>query len=140
MITITPVDYSGTLAAIDSLVATIQVLPKEPLERYGKTATDEMKEQHDRDAHAIQRYVNRTYYLTTSIGWDVARVSGGSWRLRMYAPPFYAEAVEYGTPKSAAYPFFWVEVYGHQPAALADMTKAFMDALGRHEKAVRGQT
>jgi hypothetical protein len=59
------------------------------------------------------------------------------WRVRMFAPPFYAEAVEYGTPKSAAYPFFWVEVYGFQDAAVSRLMSEFFGALARHEARVR---
>jgi hypothetical protein len=130
-------DFTPTFQSIDRLLADIQTGQESALEWYGKTATDQMKEQHDRDAHAIQRYVNRTYYLSTSIGYDVARVSDGMWRVRMFAPPFYAEAVEYGTPKSAAYPFFWVEVYGFQDAAVSRLMSEFFGALARHEARVR---
>lgn len=132
-----PGNMGPTLDAIDRLIAEMQVVPRVPLERYGKDATDAMKDQHERDAHAIQRYVNRTYYLTTSIGYEVQRVASDTWRLRMFAPPSYAEAVEYGTPKSAAYPFFWLAVYGFESAALADLTKAFMGVLATHDATVR---
>lgn len=136
MITIKAGDLGSTFASIDQLLVDIQKGQEAALEWYGKTATDEMREQHDRDAHEIQRYINRTYYLTTSIGYDVEK-AGGSWRVRMFAPPYYAEAVEFGTPRSRAYPFFWVEVYGFQDAAVARVMQEYFTALARHETRVR---
>lgn len=137
MITIKPVDFSPTLRAVDQLIAQMEYVPRGPLEKYGHDATSEMKEQHDRDAHAIQRYVNRTFYLSTSIGWEVQHPSDAVWRLRMFAPPWYAEAVEYGTSRSQPYPFFWIEVYAFEPAAVADLSRAFFGLLARHEASVR---
>ena len=138
MLVITPGDLRPTLASIERLIDEVQEVPRVPLARYGANATAAMKERHDADAHAIQRYINRTYYLSTTIGYEVQRTHADQWRLRMFAPPFYAELVEYGTPKSAPYPFFWIEVYGFEPAAIADLTKAFMDAFARHEATIRG--
>jgi hypothetical protein len=133
-----PGNMGPTLDAIDRLIAEVQVSPRLPLEKYGRDATTAMKDQHERDAHQIQRYVNRTYYLTTSIGYEVQRIAQDTWRLRMFAPPYYAEAVEYGTAKSAAYPFFWVAVYGFEMAAVTDITRAYLGCLSRHEATIRG--
>lgn len=130
-------DFSETFDSIDTLLKDIQTLQSEGLEWYGKTATTAMKDKHDADAHEIQRYINRTYYLTTSIGYDVVKLGAEIWRLRMFAPPFYAEAVEYGTPRSRAYPFFWPAVYGFEQQALGSMTRAWLSAMTRQSTRVQ---
>lgn len=137
MLTYTPRDLSSVFRSLDRLVADVQEAPAKALEWYGDTATKRMKANHDRSAHAIQRYVNRTWYLTTTIAFDVTRISGGQSRLRMFAPPTYAEAVEFGTPRSAPYPFFWIEVYGVQPAAEAMLSGIYFGALAAHEGRMR---
>lgn len=137
MLTIIPGDLSTEINGLDRLIAEVQDAPRKVLTWYGQTATERMKANHDRDAHNIQRYVNRTWYLTTTIGYDVAQITGGTTRVRMYSPASYAEAVEFGTPRSAPYPFFWIEVYGLQPMAEARLATAYYAAFARHEAAIK---
>jgi len=123
--------------ALDDLCAAIKVDAEAALHWYGRMATSEMKSQHEADAHDIQRYVNRTWNLTRSIAYDVQRLSGETIRLRMYTPTWYAEPVEFGTPRSRAYPFFWPAVHGLEEAGRMRVIKAFLGALSAHESWVK---
>lgn len=124
--------------ALDDLCAAIKVDVQASMHWYGRIATGEMKAQHDADAHDIQRYVNRTWNLTRSIAYDVRDVGGGVQQLRMYTPVWYAELVEFGTPRSRAYPFFWPAVHGLEDTARDRVIKAFLGALAQHEAWVKG--
>jgi hypothetical protein len=122
-------DFGPTMQAIDNLMTQIPAAVHSTLEWYGDTATKQMKADHERDAHEIQRYINRTFYLTNTISADVSHPNEKVTRLIMIAPPWYAEAVEEGTPYSRAYPFFWIAVYGVQEEALMRLDRAFNDVF-----------
>ena len=122
---------------IDRFIGDYRARVRRAAEDYGKTTTERMKANHDRDAHDIQRYVNRTWYLTRSIEYDVRPWSGDRLEIRIYTPAYYAHWVENGTPRSRAYPFFWVEVYGQQPYAVTRIWEEVMDAVKYHEAVER---
>ncbi len=75
-------------------------------------------EGHPPGGHPAQ-YEDRTGLLTASVGWSIEAMP--SWNpatgsaaklpsLYVFAKAPYADLVEYGTPKSRAYPFFWPAV------------------------------
>lgn len=100
-------------------------------------ATKAMKDKHGADAHDIQRYVNRTWDLTESIGYNLEPTQhhGADLQLhpmRVFAAAPYAFDVENGVPgRSRAYPFFWQELTGgpHVEAFPADLAQAAHDLL-----------
>jgi hypothetical protein len=72
-----------------------------------------------RDAHDIQRYVNRTWDLTESIGFTpeppVDLNDKIVHTLKVFAAAPYAFDVEQGIPgRSRPYPFFWIEIYNEE--------------------------
>ena len=114
-----------TFRSLDSLQEAIQKARHDSLVTYGEDAVEGMKKRHDADAHEVMRYVNRTWYLTNSITFDTQLMSEKTERLRVFTPAFYAGMVEYGTARSKAYPFFWIEIYGLEPAAVARHSPQF---------------
>lgn len=103
---------------------------------FAEAATTRMKDKHGADAHDIQRYVNRTWDLTESIGFNLepTREEGSvHWHpMRVFAATPYAYDVENGVPgKSRPYPFFWQELTGGPVvAALPDvLTRGLHDLL-----------
>ena len=122
--------------ALDDLILQIRMDTKAALGWYGNTATTEMKANHDRDAHDVQRYVNRSWYLTNSIMFDVED-RGQTLRLRLYTPAWYAELVEHGTPRSQAYPFFWPPIRTLEPLAQQRVVQVLLEGLAKHEAWVK---
>lgn len=120
--------------SLEDLQVEIQKARHEALKVYGEDATTNMKDRHDADAHDIRRYVNRTWYLTNSITFDLQLMSDKTERLRIFTPAFYASMVENGTARSRPYPFFWVEVYGLEPEAVARLYRLFLKALSDHQR------
>lgn len=89
------------------------------LDAFGVDTTEAMRENHGKDAHDIQRYVNRTWDLTESIGFTLEppqEFNGAVvHRLEVFAAAPYAFDVEEGIPgRSRPYPFFWVEIYNEE--------------------------
>jgi hypothetical protein len=90
---------------------------------HGETTTAAMKANHERDAHSIQRYVNRTWTLTRSIVYTLGTWSGDKLAVKFFALAWYADAIENGTARTKAYPFFWKVVQ----ADLAALTRQVVD-------------
>lgn len=70
-------------------------------------------------------YIDRTGYLSQSI--TSHRL--GDRRLQIMASAPYAEDVEYGTPRSRPYPFFWPVVHELEPTFEPAIGQAVEDAL-----------
>jgi hypothetical protein len=124
-----------TQRELEGLQLAIQQARHEALDWYGKTATTNMKAKHERDAHLIERYVNRTWRLTNSIAYDIQAISDMLERLRVVATPFYAALVEFGTARSRPYPFFWIEMYGLEEMARQRVHNNVLKTLQNHQKA-----
>lgn len=92
------------------------------LEWFGKTVTTEMKEQPplghppggphplSRDEQPVfgeHAYIDRTGYLTRSIGYTIDLWQGHRAVVSVFALAPHADAVEFGTMRSRPYPFFW---------------------------------
>ena len=104
---------------------------------WAEFVTHRMKEKHDADAHDIQRYVNRTWYLTNSIGYTIEPWRSGKATLLVFATAPYAQAVEEGIPgRSRPYPFFWHEIYGFQDLLIENLRQAVAEAVRRFEDRV----
>jgi hypothetical protein len=73
------------------------------MEWFGKTVSEAAKDDHP--------YEDHTYVLTRSIGYTVESWSAKTVQVNVYAMAPYAEAVEYGTAKSRAYPFLFPQFY-----------------------------
>lgn len=122
--------------ALDDMILAIRMNLKAAMSWYGHAATTQMKADHEKDAHDIQRYVNRSWYLTNSIMYDTED-RGQAIRVRFYTPAWYAELVENGTPRSQAYPFFWPAIRGLEPIAQNRVVQVLLEALAKHETWVK---
>jgi HK97 gp10 family phage protein len=72
-------------------------------------------------AHAIGRYTNQTTNLTNSIQSTSATNSGGVISAEVRTNKEYAAKVEFGTSRTAAYPFMQPASRAIEPRFLADL-------------------
>lgn len=99
------------------------------LERHGESAVERMQDNHQADAHAIQRYINRTWNLTTSITTELHPWVNQFVQLELRADAPYAFDIENGTPRNQPYPFFWQEVYQLEADIMPDLQQALDEAV-----------
>lgn len=117
-ITVNESGLNDAVAKLRQLEVALPDLLREQQEAFGEAVTKRMQDSHGADAHDIQRYVNRTWDLTESIGYNLepTQQQGGGMLLhpmRVFASAPYAADVEMGVPgKSRPYPFFWKELTG----------------------------
>lgn len=116
-------------AKLDKFTPLLQDNVLDVLERHGSMAVERMQENHQSDAHAIQRYINRTWNLTNTIEFKVQPFVSDMARLELAANAAYAYDIENGTSRSQPYPFFWQEVYQVENDALADLQQALDEAV-----------
>ena len=87
---------------------------------WATATTEAMKANHGENAHDVQRYINRTWTLTESIGFEIEppELQGLSiyHGVRVFASAPYAADLEQGVPgQNRAYPFYWQEIYAGGP-------------------------
>ena len=119
------------------------------LDWFGRTVIDEMQKQpplghppggpHPPDGElpvfGEHAYIDRTGYLTRSMGYTVELWQGHRATVSVFALAPYADAVEYGTTHSRPYPFFFPVFYKYLPILHARLQaaaeRAFNDAANR---------
>lgn len=123
------------LVTVEQLAEGIPRIVREEQAKAGEQIVKRMQDRHASDAHDIQRYVNRTWNLTNSIGYEVQapQEMGGMvlQPMRVAAAESYAFDVENGVPgHSRAYPFFWIELTGGPVIeGFGDVLQAAVDEL-----------
>jgi hypothetical protein len=83
------------------------------LEWFGETVSTDAKKDHP--------YIDRTGELTRSIGYTVESWRGRILQVNVFATASYAEAVEYGTARSRAYPYLFPKFYQYLDALQAKL-------------------
>lgn len=115
------------------------------MEWFGKTVTQEMKDQpplghppggpHPQGGaepvFGQDAYIDQTGYLTRSIGYTVSLWQAHHAVLAVFATAPYADAVEFGTTHSRAYPFFWPVFTKYLPQLEERMQEAAERAIGQ---------
>jgi hypothetical protein len=134
---VTGLRLNGLQEALDRMAGLERAYQQAVIDEFRNWAelvTARMQANHDNDAHDIQRYINRSWYLTRSIGYTIEPWRQGKASLILFATAPYAQAVEEGIPgRSRPYPFFWKEVYGHQDALIDNLRQAAAEAVHRYE-------
>lgn len=130
--------FTAVFSEIDLLLRDFAQFIARGTSQLAEEAVERMRANHARDAHEIQRYINRTWNLTnsTTSTTDHDQLEDRI-RTTFRADTDYAEAVEFGTPRSRPYPFFWMEVRRFEEEALERATENFYYLLARFEAAQR---
>jgi HK97 gp10 family phage protein len=94
----------------------------EIVEQNAVRAANHAKEDHFHgQAHAVGRYENQTGNLTNSIIASDARVSQGVVEATVSTNKEYAPKVEFGTPRTNAYPFMQPAIAATEPKFVSDL-------------------
>ncbi len=87
----------------------------------------------------LQKYYDRTGQLTRSLGHSVESWNGRTVTLKVFATARHADSVEYGTPRSRPYPFFWPSIYKHMPELETRVKTAVTTAYAARAISPKGQ-
>lgn len=113
------VQFTGLREAIEKtrlLETELQRRIQFVMEWWGELVVQEMRRDH--------AYTDRTGNLTRSMGYEAHPLVYGKGVLILFANMWYAEAVEYGTPRSRPYPYFWPKIYQLLPVLWPELQKA----------------
>jgi hypothetical protein len=108
---------------------------------FGEHVTARMREGHppggphpgpppDMPVFGQHAYIDRSGYLTRSIGFTVESWSSFHAAVVVFATSPYADVIEHGSPHSRPYPFFWPNFYAQVPY-LVDRIRITVESVFR---------
>lgn len=139
-IRLTATGIDETITRLDELRALYLTRVRDVLNAWGAATVAKIIEGHPpggphppagvQPEYGQHAYIDRTGRLTRSVGHTVEAWSSRTITLTVFATMPYAELVEYGTPRSRPYPFFWPVIWERLPQLESDLQVA-LDALFR---------
>lgn len=142
-ITLTYTGVDETLTRLDLLQVQIQVRIADTLRVWAEATVQKINEGHppggphplpgEMPVYGEHAYIDRTGRLTRSVGYTVEKWSERTVTCTIFATMPYAELVEYGTPRSRPYPFFWPVIWARVPlleTALQEMMDRTFEEFG----------
>lgn len=124
-IRLTATGIDDALARLDGLQLAYRAAIRGVLDRWAKGTVEKIIEGHPpggphppagvQPEYGQHAYIDRTGQLTRSVGYTIEAWAERTVTLTVFATMPYAELVEYGTPRSRAYPFFWPVIWDRVP-------------------------
>jgi hypothetical protein len=125
-ITITETGLQETIRRVDTLTGLFHARIGTALSEWAETVVTKITEGHppggphpdlstEMPVYGQHAYIDRTGRLTRSVGFTVEVWTERVTTLTVFALMPYAESVEFGTPRSRPYPFFWPVIWEYLP-------------------------
>lgn len=125
MVRLTATGLDETLQRVSTLRGLFHQRIGETLREWGESVVTKIVEGHppggphpapgEMPQYGIHAYIDRSGRLTRSVGYTVEVWREGVTTLTVFAMMPYADLVEFGTPRSRPYPFFWPVIWAYLP-------------------------